>query len=54
MVKVKTKGFIKPLALGFEFARTVRVFSSRALGGEGVRYGRRGGRKDGYKGGVRV
>ena len=45
-VRVKTKGFIKPLALGggkgFEFARTVRVLSSRALGGEGVRYGRMG------------
>ena len=43
-MRVKTKGFIKPLALGggkgFEFARTVRVFSSRAEG-EGVRYGRR-------------
>jgi hypothetical protein len=52
-VRVKTKGFIKPLALGFEFARTVRVFSSRAEG-EGVRYGRMGGRKDGHKGGVRV
>ena len=36
-MRVKTKGFIKPLALGggkgFEFARRVRVFSSRALGG---------------------
>ena len=32
----------------------VKGLSSRALGGEGVRYGRRGGRKDGDKGGVRV